>query len=368
MQSALPGIDSRVTGQKVYAWSPGHKSAERRLFLRNGGWRRLARDAGFATIAACPAAAATTVGNGTAPGSRMHFKTIAVLGRDEDPRVSEPMLKLAEHLRRADIDVIADSTENFELPARQVNENSLAKQADLIIAIGGDGTILHAARLAFQRDVPLLGVNRGRLGFLADVTPAEMLESVDQVLAGNFSLESRLLLQAERLRGGRVDGHAFALNDIVLQRRETGRMVDFETRVASRFVNAHSGDGMIVATPTGSTAYALSCGGPIIEPALDAVALVPICPHTLSDRPIVVPASLEIEVRVLERANTKAEVTADGHTIGELTPDDRLLIRDAGQRVRLIHPPGYDYYGILRSKLHWGRDSRRRDGSDTAGD
>lgn len=290
----------------------------------------------------------------------MQFSTIAVLGRDEDPRVAEPMMILAEHLRTAGAEVIADSTENFELPAEQVSETEMARRADLIIAIGGDGTMLHAARVAFRDDVPLLGVNRGRLGFLADITPDEMLESVDQVLAGNFSLESRLLLKAERLRNGAVDAEAYALNDIVLQRRETGRMLDFETRVANRFVNAHSCDGLIVATPTGSTAYALSCGGPIIEPALDAVALVPICPHTLSDRPVVVPASLDIEVRMLERADTKAEVAADGHALGELNPDDRLRIRDAGRRVRLIHPPGYDFYEILRSKLHWGRDSRRR--------
>ena len=290
----------------------------------------------------------------------MKFKTIAVVGREEDPRVAEPMLKLADHLRRAGIDVIADSADNFEIPARQVDESGLARQADLIIAIGGDGTMLHAARLAFHQEVPLLGVNRGRLGFLADISPADMLESVDKVLAGVFALENRLMLIAERVRNGKVDGSAYALNDVVLQRRETGRMVDFETRIAGRFVNAHSGDGLIVATPTGSTAYSLSCGGPIIEPALHAIALVPICPHTLSDRPIVVPASVQVEVSVLHRTNTKAEVTVDGHTIGELTPSDTLLIRDAQKRVRLIHPPGYDYYDILRSKLHWGHDSRRR--------
>ena len=293
----------------------------------------------------------------------MEFKTIAVLGRDEDARVAEPMLLLAEHLVQAGVDVIADSAESFDLPARHVTATGLARQADLIIAIGGDGTMLHAARLAFNRNVPLLGVNRGRLGFLADITPAEMLQSVDQVLAGDYQRESRLLLEAKRVRYGAVLNQAMALNDVVLQRRETGRMVDFETRIDGHFVNAHSGDGLIVSTPTGSTAYALSCGGPIIEPALDAVVLVPICPHTLSDRPIVVPSSLEIEIRVLERADTKVEVTVDGHTFGELAPEDRLLVRDAGNRVTLIHPPGYDYYEILRSKLHWGRDSRLRGGS-----
>lgn len=292
----------------------------------------------------------------------MEFKTIAILGRDEDPRVAEPMLLLAEHLKSAGLDVIAHSTTDMALPARQVSEAGVIKQADLIIAIGGDGTMLHAARQAFDQDVPLLGVNRGRLGFLADITPVEMLDSVDQVLAGNYSLESRLLLRAERVRNGAVDATAVALNDVVLQRRETGRMVDFETRVGDQFVNAHSGDGLIVATPTGSTAYALSCGGPIIQPSLDAVVIVPVCPHTLSDRPIVVPATDAIEIRLLERANTKAEVIADGHVMGDLEPEDLLLIRRAGSRVTLIHPPGYDYYEILRSKLHWGRDSRRRAG------
>ncbi len=295
----------------------------------------------------------------------MEFKTIAVLGRNSDPRVAEPMQLLAEHLQTVGVDVIAESTDDFNLAAREVSETGIARQADLIIAIGGDGTMLYAARIAFDHKVPLLGVNRGRLGFLADITPTEMLQSVDQVLAGNYSRESRLLLETERVRDGKVDRRAIALNDVVLQRRETGRMVDFETRIDGHFVNSHSGDGLIVATPTGSTAYALSCGGPIIQPELASVVLVPICPHTLSDRPIVVPSSLEIEIRLLERVDTKAEVTVDGLTLGGLQPDDRLFIRDAGSRVTLIHPPGYDYYEILRSKLNWGRDGRRRAGDES---
>jgi NAD+ kinase len=137
-------------------------------------------------------------------------------------------------------------------------------------------------------------------------------------------------------------------------------MLDYETRIAGRYVNTHMGDGLIVATPTGSTAYALSCGGPIIQPQLDAVVVVPICPHTLSDRPIVIPADLAIEVNLLERHDIKAEVSADGHTLGTFGPEDKLLIRPAENRVTLIHPPGYDFYEILRSKLHWGRDSRIR--------
>ena len=138
-------------------------------------------------------------------------------------------------------------------------------------------------------------------------------------------------------------------------------MLDVRTAVSGRFVNTHSGDGLIVATPTGSTAYALSCGGPIIEPGMDAVVVVPICPHTLSDRPIVIPAGQEIEVRLLARMDTKGEVMLDGHSVGELSPHDRLLIKRSETRVTLIHPPGYDFYEILRSKLHWGRDGRVRD-------
>lgn len=288
------------------------------------------------------------------------FSTIAILGRHDDPRVAEPMTLLVEHLTTAGVKVIAADDLTLELDIERMPETELADHADLIIAIGGDGTILYAARLASNKDVPLLGVNRGRLGFLADVTPDEMLNSVDNVLNGNYSGDSRLQLRAslKHVDGSSVD--ALALNDVVLQRRETGRMVDFETRVGDQHVNTHAGDGLIVATPTGSTAYALSCGGPIIEPALDAFVIVPICPHTLTDRPIVISARQTIDVRLLEREETKAEITVDGYSIGEIVPGDRLQISAATSRMTLIHPPAYDFYGILRSKLLWGRDSRVR--------
>jgi NAD+ kinase len=273
------------------------------------------------------------------------FKKVLILGRREDSRVAEPMTALVEHLTKAGI---------------QVLDNETVIGADLVIAVGGDGTMLYAGSLVRDHDVPLLGINRGRLGFLADVTPDEMLSSVDQILAGNYTIEARLLLQADlqRVDGDPVSGIAF--NDVVLQRRETGRMVDFETSVAGQFVNAHSGDGLIVASPTGSTAYALSCGGPIVEPQLDAMVVVPICPHTLTDRPIVIAAKQTIEIRLLEREDTGAAVAIDGHSIGPISPGDTLTITAADQRVRLIHPPGYDFYSILRSKLLWGRDSRTR--------
>lgn len=285
-----------------------------------------------------------------------------MLGRHDDPRVAEPMSALVAHLTKAGAGVVATEDMSLDLPVTRVPEAELASHADLMIAIGGDGTMLYAGNLSRQGDVPLLGINRGRLGFLADVSPDAMLESVDHILAGNYALESRLLLDAKLVKGNGDVVTATAFNDVVLQRRETGRMVDIVASINGKYVNTHSGDGLIVATPTGSTAYALSCGGPIIQPKLDAVVIVPICPHTLTDRPIVVPAGESIAIRVLEREDTKAEVVIDGHAIGEIRAADELIINAADGRITLIHPPGYDFFGILRSKLFWGRDSRVRDG------
>ena len=273
------------------------------------------------------------------------FNKIVILGRRDDKRVAGPLAQLVEHLTKAGI---------------EVRDDTQVEGADLAIAIGGDGTMLYAGSRVRDHDIPLLGINRGRLGFLADVLPDEMLASVDLILQGQYFVEERLLLEGRLERGSGEVVSGVAFNDIVLQRWETGRMVDFETSVAGQFVNTHSGDGLIVATPTGSTAYALSCGGPIVEPQLDAMVLVPICPHTLTDRPIVIAANQEITIRLLDREETGAGVSIDGHSIGPIEPEDTLKITAADRRIKLVHPPGYDFYGILRSKLLWGRDSRIR--------
>jgi NAD+ kinase len=293
------------------------------------------------------------------------FSTVAIVGRVDDPRVTAPMRSLAEHLTKSGVHVIAGTDVANELGIDKSDEASLAARADLIVAVGGDGTILYAAEIARGHDKPVLGVNRGRLGFLADVLPDDMLDSIDRILGGDFLSESRLLLNAVITSEDGTTRRATALNDVVLQRKETGRMVDFETRIDGRYVNTHAGDGLIISTPTGSTAYSLSCGGPIIDPTLDIVALVPICPHTLSDRTIVIPASHDIDVVLLERGETKAEIIIDGRSIGELDPSDRLTVSSAEERITLIHPPDHDFYEILRSKLNWGRDSRQRQARDT---
>ncbi len=288
------------------------------------------------------------------------FPHIALLGHHEDIRVADPMRAIAEHLTKAGITVLASDRVKLDLKATRMPESQLCAKADLVIAIGGDGTMLHASRLARESGTPILGINRGRLGFLADVTPDEMIDSVNKVLRGEYTRDTRMLLEARLSKENGEEKTAFALNDVVLKRRETGRMVDFSTQVDGTFVNTHSGDGLIVATPTGSTAYALSCGGPIISPQLDAVVVVPVCPHTLTDRPLVIPADRSIEVILLERHESTASISIDGRSLGRIKPADRLIISAADHRITLIHPPNYDFYGILRSKLFWGRDNRKR--------
>ena len=286
------------------------------------------------------------------------FQAIALVGRHSDERVAESMRVLAEHLVARQRRVLVDARNDLPLPAEKLPEAQLAR-AELIVAIGGDGTMLYAARLASRAKVPLLGVNRGRLGFLADITPADMCARLDDVLAGRFEREARAMLHARIERHDAAAPSAIALNDVVLQKWETGRMLDFETWVDGQFVNTHGGDGLIVATPTGSTAYALSCGGPIMHPSLEALVVVPVCPHTLSDRPIVVSSKSQIEIKLVKRADAKAQVTCDGVMLGDLSMNDRLLIGPADHDVVLLHPPGHDYYRILRSKLHWGRGGQK---------
>jgi NAD+ kinase len=286
------------------------------------------------------------------------FRRIALIGRSADLRVADAMTALASHLAQAKYEVLVAADGALDFPKTKVKrmaESAIAAEADLIIAIGGDGTLLYATHLLAGREVPLFGVNRGRLGFLTDVTPTAMLESVDQVLAGDCIEDQRTLLEAKLKTRGGTSQSMQALNDVVLQKWETGRMLDFETSIDGRYVNTHGGDGLVVATATGSTAYALSCGGPIVWPNLDVLVLAPICPHTLSDRPIIVPSRVSIEVRLIERPHAKAQVTCDGEMLGDLEPGDVLSIEPTTTRVTLLHPLGYDYFRLLRSKLHWGR-------------
>jgi NAD+ kinase len=286
------------------------------------------------------------------------FQAIALVGNAKDLRVAECMLSLAGHLYSRGLCALVDPDVGLAFPPGSVQpcpEAAFAARAELIVAIGGDGTLLYAARLVAGHAVPLIGINRGRLGFLTDVSPNSMLEDVDTVLAGRYSEDRRSLLAVRLEHPGVPPVRALALNDVVVNKWETGRTMDFETSINGRFVNSHSGDGMVIATATGSTAYAMSCGGPIVEPDLDVWVLAPICPHTLSDRPIVVRSGSTIQLRMADRLGSHAQVTCDGTRIGDLEQGDALFVESADAEVTLLHPPGYDYYRLLRSKLHWGQ-------------
>lgn len=286
------------------------------------------------------------------------FTSIALVGNSKDLRVAECMLNLTAHFNARGVRAMVDPGISLAFPPDSVvrcPEQEFVTRANLIIAIGGDGTLLYAARLVAGHSIPLLGINRGRLGFLTDISPKSMLDDVDTVLSGRYSEDNRSLLAARLERHGGQTVRALALNDVVVNKWETGHTMDFETSINGRFVNSHSGDGMVIATATGSTAYALSCGGPIVEPDLDVWVLAPICPHTLSDRPIVVRAGSKIQLRMSDRFESRGQVTCDGTAVGDLAQGDNLYVEAADAQITLLHPPGFDYYRLLRSKLHWGR-------------
>jgi NAD+ kinase len=291
------------------------------------------------------------------------IRVCALIGRFTDTRVAETVAVLLPHLIDRGVSVLVYESPG-DIPGATavtiVSETELAARADLIVAIGGDGTLLFAARLATPRRVPLLGINRGRLGFLTDVMPQEVLACVDAALDGGCVVDRRPLLTGTLVTGGVATTSGLALNDVVVQKLATGSMMDFETWIDDRYVNTHAGDGIVIASATGSTAYALSCGGPIVDPHLEVLVIAPICPHTLSDRPIVVSARSAIEIRLLERPESRAQVVCDGFVLGDVQPCDRVQIRQSDDEVTLLHPPGYDYFRLLRSKLHWGRGNADR--------
>lgn len=289
------------------------------------------------------------------------FKTVGLWGNLSSDVVAGPAAEIAAHLGSRDVDAICLAQDNVaacvgDVPTLPGPE--LAAAVDLIVAIGGDGTLLRAARSVANNEVPLVGVNLGRLGFLTDVSPEQMPQIIDSVLAGDYIEERRVLLEARLAGPGQTDGVMLALNDVAAKVGGSGHMQDFATWVDGDYVNTHGGDGLIVATATGSTAYALSCGGPIIHPAVDALVMVPVCPHTLSDRPLVIPTTSKIEIRIQPRFDNRAQISCDGELLGEIGADDTLTIGVADKTVRLLHPRGYDYFELLRSKLSWGRTER----------
>ena len=284
------------------------------------------------------------------------FKTIGLISKPGDPAVAETLTILCSDLRQHGREILLDETAAScfsHPPAPVLDRLRLAERCDLAIVVGGDGTLLNAARSLVDTGVAVLGVNLGRLGFLADVSPGEMPERLGEILAGQFEEEHRTLLHAGIIRNGETISESDALNDVVIHKWDIARMIELDTRIDGRFLNALRADGLIVSTPTGSTAYALSGGGPLLAPSLDAIALVPICPHTLSNRPVVVSDQVTIEVLLHGHDGREAQMTCDGQVNFLLNAGDIIRIRRKPKTLRLIHPARHDHFAIMRRKLRW---------------
>ncbi len=287
------------------------------------------------------------------------IRTIGIIGKYGAPALTATLGSLTEFLGQHNIRILLDahSADGLHGNGTEITDrDALATQSDLVVVIGGDGTFLDAARSVGPSGTPLLGVNLGRLGFMTDVTRDDMLRTMGEVLEGRYHREQRFFIDGAVIRDGKRLELQHALNDVVITKRDVARMIEFDTFVDGHFVSNHRADGLVVATPTGSTAYALSGGGPVLKPTLEALALVPICPHTLSDRPIVVDASSEIEIRLSENNANPAQATWDGQFSIALENGDSIRIHRARKGLTLLHPQNYDYFAILRDKLHWGRD------------
>lgn len=285
------------------------------------------------------------------------FKKITLITNSDSPQVTDTLHSLISFLQSKDIIISLDKCSaaiSSDNSLQIADENILANECDLAIAIGGDGTMLKAAHMVCDHNVPLLGINRGRLGFLADIPADAIDENLSEILAGHYSEDVRFLLYCQVLRNGTSIHESYAFNDIIIQKWNIARLVEFETYVDDTFVHKQRSDGMIVATPTGSTAYALAGGGPILYPSLDALVLVPICPHTLTNRPIVIHGNSHIEIVVGTREIDHARLTCDGEITGELAPGDRVSITKKDKKIRLLHPANHDHFSILRAKLQWG--------------
>jgi NAD+ kinase len=268
------------------------------------------------------------------------FNTIGIISKPFDPVSKGTAAELREFLEDQGVGVVENNTQ-------------IAEQADLIIVVGGDGSILNTARTFVDNNIPILGINLGRLGFLADVSVGQMFDMVSKVLEGEYTKEERCLLSCQVLQDEKIIYQSVALNDAVINRQDALKMIEFDVYIDGKFVNNQRADGLIITTPTGSTAYALSSGGPIMHPGVNAIGLVSICPHTMSHRPLLVPGGSEIVVRIKD-SSEGVSVHIDGQESFPVASGQEVRVRQHGSFIHLLHPKDYDYFEIIRSKLHWG--------------
>ena len=283
------------------------------------------------------------------------FQTVAIIGKYNNPEIRDQILAMAAFLDENKIAVFIEenTARHCELNSyKTLHIDSIAANADLVIVLGGDGTMLSAARALLDSKIPLVGVNRGRFGFLTDVNSESMLEAMDGILQGEFNIEQRILLTASILRDGKIISEGCALNDVVVTKTGMSRLIELEVFIDGQFVHKQRSDGLILSTPTGTTAYSLSAGGPILHPTLDAIALVPICPHTLSNRPIAINSASKVEITLVYAED--AGVHFDGQLQVAIKQGDKVIVQRAEKTVSLLHPLGHSHYDMLREKLNWG--------------
>jgi NAD+ kinase len=284
----------------------------------------------------------------------MKNKSVGILTKPKFPEAKSTLQDVVSWLRARSIDVVLDTTSAILLGEQGAyQEVSLARKADVLLVLGGDGTMLNAARLAGERGIPILGVNMGGLGFLTEVRFESLYPSLERVFANDFVLDERLMLRTHIHRPGETIAQGAVLNDVVINKGTLARMIELRIAIQGRFVTNMRGDGLIISSPTGSTAYSLSAGGPIIDPAVQSLILTPICPHTLTHRPLIVPGNTEIEVTLTSR-DDGAMATLDGQVGVAIAQGDTVVIQTSEQRTRLIRFPESNYYDVLREKLKWG--------------
>ena len=287
--------------------------------------------------------------------SELQFKTIGVIVGPTKAEALEVVCELREWLDEQGVELRAADSIAAQSQCAPLAESGgeLTEDVDLIVVLGGDGTMLGAARFVGTRQIPVLGVNFGWLGYLTEFTLEEMFPALESVREGNFFVERRMMIDVMVNRGGEVVASRRALNDAVVTKAAPARMIEIESLINGMFVNSFRADGMIVATPTGSTAYSLSAGGPIVHPSMSAILLTPICPHMLSNRPVVVPGDSVIDL-VFKRAEDDLMLTIDGQPGVELLRDDRITLRRSQTTFDLLRPTNRNYFEVLRTKLKWG--------------
>jgi len=280
------------------------------------------------------------------------FNRICIVGKYKSAEVQRPVSQIIEFLRSEGTDCLVDDMTAQQLPGMNVEFgpiDDVVSRSDLVVVLGGDGTLLGLARTAAMHDVPLLGINLGRLGFLADISLNKMVASLRAVQRGEYITDDRAILEASA--DSEPENGIWALNDVSIGKGQSGSLIQMKVTIDGEFAYNLRSDGLVVSTPTGSTAYALSAGGPIIAPGVDCILLAPVCPHSLSNRPIVIPGTSKIEIELMEAID--AHVHIDSHTHLNIQQGGRLMIQVASAKVRLVHSKEHDYFGTLREKLHW---------------